>query len=47
MDTHLIGIDFAKLLIKRGAPEDKQRPVKVAEAAESNMLERRTPTKVR
>jgi hypothetical protein len=46
MDAHLIGIDLANL-IKRNAPEEKQRPVKVAETAESAMLERRTRTEVR
>jgi hypothetical protein len=46
MDTHLIGIDLAQLLLKHNARIEKQRPIKAAEpASEPAVVETETRTK--
>jgi hypothetical protein len=48
MDTQLIGIDLAQLLLKHNARTEKQRPVKGAEpAAESAIVRKETRTESR
>jgi hypothetical protein len=48
MDTQLIGIDLAQLLLKHNARTEKQRPVKAAEpAAESAIVGKETRTESR
>jgi hypothetical protein len=47
MDTQLVGIELAKLLIKRDAPQDAPQPVKMAETPESAMSKTETRRELR
>jgi hypothetical protein len=48
MDTQLIGIDLAQLMLKHNTRTEKQRPVKAAEpAAESAIVRKETRTESR
>jgi hypothetical protein len=47
MDTHLIGIDLAKLLQKQGARKQEPQPVKAAQATAESVVKTETRAEFR